>query len=127
MNQDERESVINEQITAIGQESFPDNPDVDWEVLEIKHEGPYAFVEALPHPDEIGAARFMFVLTVDDVETAHCVGCYDFEAEWGLLFDDPGAPTDWKHMAAAPAPPRPQPAKAVSNDTNKKKPFWKFW
>jgi hypothetical protein len=66
------------------------------------------------------------VLTVDDVETAHCVGCYEFGEEWSLLFSDPNGTSDWQHMDAAPAPPPPQQAKATS-DGNAKKPFWKFW
>jgi hypothetical protein len=126
MTEAERESVVQEQITAIGRESFPDNPDVEWEVLGIKHEGRYSFVETLPHPDEVGEERFMFVLVVDDVEQAHCVGCYAFDGSWSLHFDDPKAPTDWQTLAAAPAAPPPARQPPKTQATPKKK-FWKFW
>lgn len=92
-----RDGVVRARIDAIGKESFPDNPDVHWEVLGILHRGDYSFVETEPKPSTVGYPKFKFVLWFRSDDPPVVAGCYALErGRWTLLFTAPDAPTDWQ-------------------------------
>ena len=95
----DRDTVIWNHINTIGHESFPDNLDVSWKVLEIVHKGRYSFVEAEAFPPTVGYPKFKFVLLFSSDQPT-VVGCYFFDKSenWSLLFTMPRTPSDWKTL-----------------------------
>ena len=91
-----RDELIWAKINDLGRESFPDDPDVVWQVRSIVHADSYSFVEATPNPATVGYPRFMFVLSFAAAAEPAVVGCYCFDRGlWSLLFTTPNTPADW--------------------------------
>jgi hypothetical protein len=92
----DRDELIRARINDLGRNSFPDDPDVLWQVRSIVHADHYSFVEAEPSPATVGYPRFMFVLWFASGAEPVVVGCYCFERGlWSLLFTTPNTPSDW--------------------------------
>jgi hypothetical protein len=93
---DDRDETIRLKIDDLGRKSFPDEPDVDWQVRRIVHADTYSFVEAEPIPATLGYPKFMFVLSFAMALEPAVVGCYCLDRGlWRLLFSMPNLPSDW--------------------------------
>ena len=91
-----REALIRERINEVGQESFPDDPDVDWAILKMTHHGVFSIVEVEPSPDEVGYSRFEFVLHFPSPDDLGVAGCYCWSHDrWELLFTSSEVPDEW--------------------------------
>lgn len=80
---------------ALALEKFPDNPDVEWSVVDatLDEEG-RAVVEIEPAPDEVGYPAFRMVSVCEGDGEPVLLGTYALDGDtWLLLFttDEPGA------------------------------------
>lgn len=92
MTASEIEAYIRENITAICEDSFPDNVGIQWNIIGFSEQHNLVFAEIEPQPDEVGYPRFkMGFLEVGG--TPNCVAAYSLEdGEFTLLFTGDGAP-----------------------------------
>lgn len=79
---------IEKNVNSVGHESFPDDEEVQWKALSIKHESSLSFVEAVAEPASVGYAKFGFVFDFSVEATPELLACYvNNDTKWSLLFD----------------------------------------
>lgn len=94
----EREAWLRQNIQNLGQESFPEDPDVAWRVLAVTHKGAFSAAEAEAHPATVGYPKFKFVAEFTD--GPRLVGCLCWnDGKWEPLFSVEDAPEDWLELA----------------------------
>jgi hypothetical protein len=90
---DEIDAYIREHATALGRETFPDNPEVRWMVHAITRTPQLILAEVEPRPDEVGYARFKFAFVASGATPPRHVATYCLEqGRFHLLCTAPGAP-----------------------------------
>jgi hypothetical protein len=100
IGEDERGRWVSENLDAVGHESFPDDEDVRWRALEIRHRAEFSFVEAEAEPATVGYAKFGFVFDWAAGRPPQLVGCYvTNDTRWSLLFSSGKVPA-WSASAA---------------------------
>ena len=75
----EREQYVRSSIQAVAEDNFPDNPGLDWRILNIEHRDQLAVVEVEPRPDEVGYSRFKFVIAFDEPREPQHLATYALE------------------------------------------------
>jgi hypothetical protein len=99
MEPNHREEILRKRIDEHGHQCFPDDENVIWNVLEIRHHDQYSFVQTQPDPDTVGYPRFTFVFLFAAAKDPQLVGCYALDrGKWTVLFTSPGASTDWRNF-----------------------------
>jgi hypothetical protein len=87
MDQASREEWIHANINEIGWESFPDNLEETWTVIDIQHDADVSFVEAEATPVTVGYPRFKFVLDFTNPTSPKTRACQALkDGGWSLLF-----------------------------------------
>ncbi len=87
MDQASREEWINANINEIGRESFPDNLEETWTVIDIQHDSDVSVVEAKATPATVGYPRFRFVMDFTNPTRPTNTACHVLkEGGWSLLF-----------------------------------------
>lgn len=75
----EVERYIGDNLTAIGRNQFPDNPEEDWELLQVKQDSDFVMAEVKPATDEVGYERFVFCFPAHTTGTPQPVATFCFE------------------------------------------------
>lgn len=93
------EDEIQNILQSVAKEAFPDNTDVQWQVLEITQQGGFYCVEAEPVPAAVGYPRFRFVLGRAPSGDLCDHGCYCLDnGRWSLLYTTPNTSGDWRAL-----------------------------
>lgn len=84
----ELEQFIQENISSIAEEAFPENKDNEWIIHNIIEHPKGIEVEVEPKPDNVGYPRFRFILEFKTPVKPKITYCYfqDETGEWDLLF-----------------------------------------
>lgn len=91
----DKEPLLRSNIKDIGLDIFPDD-DVDWEILETKHQGGYSCIEAKPSPP-MGYPCFKFITCIDEDDSIQVPACYALiDGQWRLLCSSPEEKKDWR-------------------------------
>ena len=93
------EDEVRSILQSVAEEAFPDNTDVQWQVLEITQRAGFYCVEAEPIPATVGYPRFRFVLGRAESGQFLDLGCYCLaKGAWSLLYTTPNTSSDWKAL-----------------------------
>ena len=107
MDQASREEWINANINEIGRESFPDNLEETWTVIDIQHDSDVSFVEAEATPATVGYPRFKFVMDFTDPTSPKTRACHVLErGGWSLLFESEDVASGTEDVASGTENPK---------------------
>jgi hypothetical protein len=80
-------------ISGIAEAHFPDNPGLEWRILQLEHRDGLLFAELEPTPDEVGYPRFQFAFSRGSESEASHIATYCLEGDsYTLLSTSRNAP-----------------------------------
>jgi hypothetical protein len=77
----EAEAWVRANITEIAEAQFPDNPGLEWRILQLEHRDGLLFAEVEPTPDEVGYPRFQFAFSRGSESEADHIATYCLEGD----------------------------------------------